>query len=107
LSREPAHAEAKKEYESLLEQAASTREDIVNLEEQAKQSRKKLERGEGFHYKISDFRDPADQKASSTDIESRLKHQEGKLEQAGSKNRRCEAKLDFWDQKFESHSAIT
>jgi CII-binding regulator of phage lambda lysogenization HflD len=103
IEPEPAHAEAKKEYESLLEQAASTREDIVNLEEQANNLRKKLERGEGFITKFLTSGDPADQKASLTDIESRLKHQEGKLEQLGPKIDGAKQKLDFWDKKFESH----
>jgi len=103
IEPEPAHAEAKKEYESLLEQAASTREDIVNLEEQANNLRKNWSAVKDSLQNFLTSGDPADQKASLTDIESRLKHQEGKLEQLGPKNRRAKQKLDFWDKKFESH----
>jgi class 3 adenylate cyclase len=103
IDQDPAHVEAKKEHELLLEQAQATREDIANLEMQAGALHKKLERGEGFITKFLSSADPADVKASLTDIESRLKHQESKLQQLDPKIDGAKQKVDFWDKKFESH----
>jgi hypothetical protein len=86
----------------VLEQAQSIREDIANLEEQATGLRKKLERGDGFITKLIATGDPANLKASLTEVESRLKHREGKLEQLGPKADAAKQKLDFWDKRFES-----
>jgi CII-binding regulator of phage lambda lysogenization HflD len=101
IDHDPAHVEASKEHEQLLQQAQATREDIGNLEAQADAFRKKLERGEGFITKFLSSADPADVRASLTDVESRLKHQEGKLQQLGPKIDAAKQKLDFWDKKFE------
>ncbi len=102
IEQDPAHVEARKEHEQLLAQAQATREDISNLESQAEISRKKLERGEGFITKFLSSADPSDVKAALSDIESRLKHQEGKLQQLGPKIDAAKQKLDFWDKKFEA-----
>jgi hypothetical protein len=101
IEQDPAHVEARKEHEQLLEQAQATREDISNLESQAEVLRKKLGRGEGFITKFLSSADPSDVRASLSDIESRLKHQEGKLQQFGPKIDAAKQKLDFWDKKFE------
>ena len=101
IEHDPAHVEASKEHEQLLQQAQVTREDIANLEAQADVFRKKLGRGEGFITKFLSSADPADVRASLTDAESRLKHQEGKLQQLGPKIDAAKQKLDFWDKKFE------
>ena len=103
IEQDPAHAEAKKEYEGLLEQARATREDIANLEGQVDALRKKLGRGDGFITKFLSSADPANLKAALTDAESRLKHQEGRLELLGPKIDGAKQKLDFWNKKFESH----
>jgi hypothetical protein len=103
IEQDPAHAEAKKEYEGLLEQARATREDIANLEGQVEGLRKKLERGDGFITKFLSSADPANVKAALTDAESRLKHQEGRLELLAPKIDGAKQKLDFWNKKFESH----
>jgi hypothetical protein len=103
IEQDPAHAEAKKEYEGLLEQARATREDIANLEGQVDALRKKLGRGDGFITKFLSSADPANLKAALTDAESRLKHQEGRLELLAPKIDGAKQKLDFWNKKFESH----
>ena len=102
IEQDPAHVEARKEHEQLLEQAQATREDLSNLESQAEVLRKKLGRGDGFITKFLSSADPSDVKASLSDIESRLKHQEGKLQQFGPKIDAAKQKLDFWDKKFEA-----
>ncbi len=103
IEQDPAHVEAKKEHRALLEQAQATREDIATLEAQAGAARKKIERGDGFITKFLSSGDPADQKAALADIELRLKHQEGKLEQMGPRIDAAKQKVDFWDKRFESH----
>ncbi|HEY2352215.1 MAG TPA: hypothetical protein VGH83_06865 [Candidatus Acidoferrum sp.] len=103
IDQDPAHVEAKKEHEQLLAQAQATREDLANLEMQASQLRKKLERGDGFITKFLSTADPSDVKAALADAETRLKHQEGKLEQLGPKIDAARQKVDFWNKRFESH----
>ena len=101
IEQKPAHMEAKQELEQLLEQAQVTRNDLSSLELQAGTLRKKLERGDGFMNKILGSADPSDLRASLTDIESRLKYQEGKLEQMAPKIEAAKQKVDFWDKEFQ------
>src|SRR5450432_4223525 len=103
IDQDPAHVEAKKEHAALLEQAQATREDVADLEAQAGAIRKKIERGDGFITKFLSSADPADQRATLADIELRLKHQEGKLEQLGPRIDAAKQKVDFWEKRFESH----
>src|ERR1700681_3734598 len=101
IEQNPAHLEAKQELEQLLEQTQVTRNDLSSLELQAGALRKKLERGDGFMNKILGSADPSDLRASLTDIESRLKYQEGKLEQLAPKIDAAQQKVDFWNKEFE------
>ena len=101
IEQKPAHVEAKQELEQLLEQTQVTRNDFSSLELQAGALRKKLERGDGFMNKILGSADPSDLRASLTDIESRLKYQEGKLEQMAPKIDAAREKVDFWDKEFQ------
>lgn len=101
IEQKPAHVEAKQELEQLLEQTQVTRNDFSSLELQAGALRKKLERGDGFMNKILGSADPSDLRASLTDIESRLKYQEGKLEQMAPKIDAAKEKVDFWDKEFQ------
>jgi hypothetical protein len=103
IELDPAHMEAKKDYDALLEQVQATRLDIANLEAQAGTVRKKIERGDGFITKFLSSADPSDLRASLTDAESRLKHQEGKLEHFGPRIDAAKQKVDFWEKQFQSH----
>jgi hypothetical protein len=103
ISQDPAHVEAKKEHDGLLEQARATREDIANLEAQAASVRKKIERGDGLLTKFLATGDPADMRASLGDAETRLKHQQTRMEQLAPKIDAAKQKLDFWDKQFQSH----
>src|SRR6266436_6243215 len=76
LSHDPAHTEA--------------------LEEQRENTRKRLERGDGFFTKFLNSGDPADLRASLNDLENRLKHQEFKLEELGPQIDAARQKLDFF-----------
>src|SRR6202049_3935643 len=101
IEQNPAQVEAKQELEQLLEQEQTTRNDLSGLELQAVALRKKLERGDRFMTKLLGSADPSDLRASLTDIESRLKHQEGKLEQLAPKIDAAQQQVDFWDKEFQ------
>src|ERR1700686_2814663 len=101
IEQDPAQLEAKQELEQLLEQEQTTRNDLSGLELQAVALRKKLERGDRFMTKLLGSADPSDLRASLTDIESRLKHQEGKLEQLAPKIDAAQQKVGFWNKEFQ------
>jgi hypothetical protein len=96
LAHDPSHTEAIQAHTALLELVQTIRNDITNLEEQRENTRKRLERGDGFFTKFLSSGDPADLKASLSDIELRLKHQECKLEELGPQIDAARQKLDFF-----------
>ncbi len=96
LSHDPAHTEAIQAHTALLESVQAIRADIAMLEEQRENTRKRLERGDGFFTKFLSSGDPADLKASLNDLELRLKHQECKLEEVGPQIDAARQKLDFF-----------
>src|SRR5881392_445141 len=81
VADDPAHKEAVETHTALRERVQATRNEITNLEEQREATRKRLDRGEGFFNKFLISDNPADLEASLRDIESRLQHQELKLEE--------------------------
>ena len=95
-SHDPAHTEAIQTHTALLEAVQAIRADIANLEEQRENTRKRLDRGDGFFTKFLNSGDPADLKASLNDLELRLKHQECKLEELGPQIDAARQKLDFF-----------
>src|SRR6266550_2179608 len=95
-SHDPAHTEAIQAHTALLEAVQAIRADIANLEEQRENTRKRLDRGDGFFTKFLNSGDPADLKASLNDLELRLKHQEYKLEELGPQVDAARQKLDFF-----------
>jgi len=96
LSHDPAHTEAVQAHTVLLETVQSIRTDIAALEEQREATRKRLDRGDSFLTKFLNSGDPADLKASLSDVEQRLKHQECKLEEMGPQIDAARQKLDFF-----------
>src|SRR6266851_5074591 len=96
LSHAPAHTEAIQAHTALLEAAQAIRAEIANLEEQRENTRKRVDRGDGFFTKFLNSGDPADLKASLNDLELRLKHQEYKLEELGPQIEVARQKLDFF-----------
>src|SRR5213595_934694 len=93
---DPAHTEANQAHTALLEAVQAIRADITNLVEQRENTRKRLDRGDGFFTKLLSSGDPADLKASLNDLELRLKHQEYKLEELGPQIDVARQKLDFF-----------
>jgi hypothetical protein len=96
LGHDPAHADAIQSHTGLLETIQAIRTDIATLEEQREATRKRLDRGDGFFTKFLASGDPADLKASLNDLETRLKHQECKLEEMGPQIDAARQKLDFF-----------
>jgi uncharacterized coiled-coil protein SlyX len=97
LSHDPAHTEAIQSHTALLESVQAVRADIAALEEQRENTRKRLDRGDGFFTKfLNSGGAPADLKASLSDLESRLKHQESRLEELGPQIDAARQKLDFF-----------
>ncbi|HVH72352.1 MAG TPA: hypothetical protein VNB49_14745, partial [Candidatus Dormibacteraeota bacterium] len=81
---------------ALLERAQSIRNEIGNLEEQREALRKRLDRGESFFNRFVSSGNPSDLKASLHDVETRLKHQELKLEELEPQVEDARQKLDFF-----------
>jgi len=96
LSHDPAHTEAIQAHTELLGVVEAIRAEIANLEEQRENTRKRLDRGDGFLTKFLSSSDPADLKASLNDVELRLKHQELKLEELDPQIDAARQKLDFY-----------
>src|SRR6266850_1060551 len=95
-SHDPGHTEAIQAHTALLEAVQTIRADMANLEERRENTRKRLDRGDGFFTKLLNSGDPADLKASLNDLELRLKHQEYKLEELGPQIDAARQKLDFF-----------
>src|SRR5438105_13127584 len=72
------------------------RNKITNLEEQREATRKRLERGDSFFNKFLSSDNPADLEASLHDIESRLQHQELKLQELDPQVEDARQKLHFF-----------
>jgi class 3 adenylate cyclase len=95
VSYHPAQAEAQQAYDAILSQLEETRKEIANLREQRDTTRKRLERSDSFLNKFMSAPPPSDLKASLSDFELRLKHQELKLEEYGPQISAAKEKLDF------------
>ena len=95
LSEDPTYTEASGAYAALVSHAESMRKEIVNLEEQREELRKRVDRSDGFLNKFLNSSGNADLKASLNDVEMRLKHQETKLEELGPEIEAAKQKLDF------------
>src|SRR6267378_3168683 len=96
VSHDPAHTEAIQLHTAPLESVQTVRADIAALEEQRENTRKRLDRGDGFFTKFLSSGAPADLKASLNDLENRLQHQECRLEELGPQIDAARQKLDFF-----------
>jgi hypothetical protein len=97
---DPASTEAAQAHTALLQQTESCRAEIANLEEQRETIRKRLERGDSFLNKFLGSNDPADLKASLSDVEMRLEHQKVKLEELAPQIDSAKQKLDFFNKDY-------
>jgi class 3 adenylate cyclase len=92
LNQDPSYNQATQDYAALVNQAEAMRNEVANLEEQREGLRK---RGEGFLTKFLSSGGAADLKASLTDVEMRLRHQETKLEELGPQIDAAKQRIDF------------
>lgn len=99
-SYDPGSVEAAQAHSALLQQAESCQADIGNLDEQRDTVRKRLERGARFLNKLLGSDDPANLKASLSDIERRLEHQKLKLEGLAPQIDAAKQKLDFFSKDY-------
>jgi hypothetical protein len=100
ITQDSAYTEANQAHAGLLDQSQAMRNEVANLEAQRETTRKRLERGESFLNKFLTSADPSDLKASLSDIEMRLKHQEVKLEELGPQIEAAKQKLDFLSKDY-------
>src|ERR1700719_2413678 len=94
ITEDPAYAEANQVHGALLDQAQALRAEIASLEEQRESLRKRLDRGAFLNKFLSSSSD-SDLKASLSDVELRLKHQEVKLEELGPQIDAAKQHIDF------------
>jgi class 3 adenylate cyclase len=95
ITRDSAYTEATQAHAAVMETAQAMRDEIANLSDQRDSLRKRLERGDSFLNKFLSSADPSDLKASLSDVEARLKHQEVKLEEFGPQIEASKQKLEF------------
>ncbi len=100
VAPDPAHTEAIQFYDSLINSATSLRRDIANMEAQREDTRKRLDRREGFLSKMLSSDDSATLRATLDDLERRLKHQERKLEELAPQIDAAKQKLDFFQKDY-------
>jgi class 3 adenylate cyclase len=101
-SQDPAYTEALQAYRAVMDGVQVMRDEIANLEEQRESIRKRLERGDSFLNKLLNSGDPADLRASLTDVEARLRHQQVKLEESGPPVDQAKQKLDFFTKDYKA-----
>ena len=95
ITQDSAYTEATRAHAGVMDAAQAMRDEIANLAEQREGLRKRLERGDSFLNKFLNSADPSDLKASLSDVEARLKHQEVKLEEFGPQMEASRQKLEF------------
>jgi len=88
-------------YKALFAEAEHRRAEIVSLEEQRENLRKKLERGDGLLNKFLSSTDPAEMRASVSEIETRLKVHQARLEELAPQLDRAKQQVDFVNKDYQ------
>jgi class 3 adenylate cyclase len=101
-THDSAYTDATQAHRALMETAQGMRDEIANLSEQREGLRKRLDRGDSFLNKFLASADPSDLKASLSDVEARLKHQEVKLEEFGPQIEASKQRLEFLTKDYKS-----
>ncbi len=100
VAKDPAFAEASQAHEALLRQLQAMRNEIAHLEEQREAIQNKLARSDRMLSRILGGDEPANLRASLSDIENRLKHQQLKLEELNPMFDAASQKLDFLHKEY-------
>ena len=96
------------EYRTLFAEAERMRGEIASLEDQRDNLRKRLEKGDGLLNKFLASSDPAEVKASLSDVENRLRHFQKTLEEMGPRLDRAKKQAEFVQKDYEGKAwAIT
>jgi hypothetical protein len=101
-AQDSAYAEAQDAYRKAFGHSQVIQDEVANLEEQRDAFRKRLERGDSFLNKFMSGAAPADSKAALSEVEMRLKHQEGKLEEYAPQLEAARQKLDFVSKDYKA-----
>jgi CII-binding regulator of phage lambda lysogenization HflD len=102
VAPDSAPAKGAEEYRTLFAEAERMRGEIASLEEQRESLRKRLEKGDGLLNKfLSSAADPAEVKASLTDVENRLRHFQKALEDLGPRLDRAKKQAEFVQKDYE------
>ncbi len=101
IPREQPKAPAADSYKALFAEAEHRRAEIVSLEEQRENLRKKLERSDGLLNKFLSATDPAEMRASVSEIETRLKVHQTRLEELAPQLDRAKQQVDFVSKDYQ------
>ena len=102
VASESAPAKGGEEYRTLFTEAERMRGEIAALEDQRDSLRKKLEKGDGLLNKfLASSADPAEVKASLTDVENRLRHFQKHLEEMAPRLDRAKKQAEFVQKDYE------
>src|SRR5216684_1518246 len=102
VAPDSAPAKGAEEYRTLFAEAERMRGEIASLEEQRESLRKRVEKGDGLLNKfLSSAADPAEVKASLTDVENRLRHFQKALEDMGPRLDRTKKQAEFVRKDYE------
>lgn len=100
VAPEGASAKGAEEYRALFADAERMRSEISYLEDQREALQKKMEKGEGLLNKFLTSTDPAEVKASLSDVENRLRHFQKSLEELGPRLDRAKKQAEFVQKNY-------
>lgn len=103
VEQDPASVEAKHACAALLEQTQGVRNEIANLEGQRQAMQEKMSKGSGIFSRVLGNSERGDLRASLSDIELRLKHQQVKLEELAPQVDTAKQKLDYFHKQSAGH----
>ena len=89
------------EYRTFFAEAERMRGEVASLEEQRDTLRRKLEKGDGLLNKFLASADPAEVRATLTDVENRLRHFQKQLEEMGPRLDRAKKQAEFVQKDYE------
>lgn len=91
-----------KTHQELVDAALATRGELARLEEERTTLLRRLERGGGLLTRVGIGADTAQMRAALSDVESRLKTLQAKLEVLGPRIEEAKTKADFYTQEYQS-----
>jgi len=89
-------------FRELSRQAEAAHAELTSLEERREALRRKLDRGDGLLNKFLSAGNPADLRASLSELEARIKHFQLKLEQLGPQLEQAKQQADFYSKDHQS-----